>query len=438
MTDEPDAPEPWLREDPPGAADLLVTELNAGLDRALDRLRSWSAKVVRGAVLAWLFALATGVASAQGPVQLTLDHRAIADRIVRQLDLQPGEKVLLVTQPGAFDALVPHLRYAVVKAGGVDLGAMSVLPAPYPESWDLAVLQRGAQGARDALHSALREFDAAVMMPGAAPSDPVYAALQELLREGHGRTVHFHWDGGSAPSAVALPGQPLPARPAQDALYQRALLRTDYAAVAALERRFAAALRASEAHLTTPAGTDLRFRIGDRPVNFQDGDASAARARRAVVLIDREIELPCGAIRVAPIEDTVEGWIAFPPSQWDGRPVEGLKLRFAKGKVAEVVARTGRDAVLAEMERAGEAGRAFREIALGFNPELAIPERGPWIPYYGYGAGVVRLSIGDNSELGGVVKGGYVRWNFFTDVSLSVGGVPWVEDGRLTPPQATP
>jgi hypothetical protein len=50
------------------------------------------------------------------------------------------------------------------------------------------------------------------------------------------------------------------------------------------------------------------------------------------------------------------------------------------------------------MQRAGAAGRAFREFALGLNPLLAVPDRTPWIPYYGYGAGVVRLSLGDNSS----------------------------------------
>ena len=53
--------------------------------------------------------------------------------------------------------------------------------------------------------------------------------------------------------------------------------------------------------------SDLRFRIGDRPVTLQDGDASAARAARGRVLIDREIELPAGVVRVAPLEETVEG-----------------------------------------------------------------------------------------------------------------------------------
>ena len=156
-------------------------------------------------------------------------------------------------------------------------------------------------------------------------------------------------------------------------------------------------------HITSPGGTDLRFRAGDRPANLQDGDASAARTAQGKVLVDHEIELPAGVVRVAPLEDTVEGVIAFPPSQWDGRPVEGLKLRFAKGRVVEITAASGKDAVEAEMQKAGDAGRAFREIGLGFNPLLAVPERTPWIPYYGYGAGVVRLSLGDNTELGGAV-----------------------------------
>jgi hypothetical protein len=84
------------------------------------------------------------------------------------------------------------------------------------------------------------------------------------------------------------------------------------------------------------------------------------------------------------------------------------------------------------MDAAGASGRAFREFALGFNPLLAIPTVGdPWIPYYGYGAGVVRLSLGDNTELGGAVGGGYVRWNFFIDATVEVDGDVWVRDGTL-------
>jgi hypothetical protein len=339
-----------------------------------------------------------------------------------------------LAHPGTFEDLLPYVRYEVMRAGGIDLGVVDVMREPVPESFDAAILVKGAREARTHYKAMFRDVDAAIMMPGATTAHPAYLAMQDWLKddlaERRGRrTIHFHWiENGSA---YPIAGQPLPLRPAMDALYQRALLQTDYQALGEIERRFAAALREGEVHVTSPGGTDLRFRAGDRPANRQDGDASAARTAQGKVLVDHEVELPAGVVRVAPLEDSVDGVVAFPPSQWDRRPVEGLKLRFSKGRVVEITAASGRDAVEAEMRRAGDAGRAFREIGVGFNPLLAVPERDPWIPYYGYGAGVVRLSLGDNTELGGAVTGGYVRWNFFTDLTVTVGGTTWVRDGRL-------
>jgi leucyl aminopeptidase (aminopeptidase T) len=375
--------------------------------------------------------------------RLTLDYPAIARRLVQQLALKPGERVLSIAHPGTFEDLLPYIRYEVMRAGGVDLGVVGVLREPVPESFDAAVLRKGAREARAHYKTMFRDVDAAIMMPGANTSHPAYLAMQDWLKddltERRGRrTIHFHWiENGSA---YPIAGQPLPSRPEMDAAYQRALLQTDYKALGEAERKFAAALRSGEVHITSPSGTDLRFRTGDRPANLQDGDASAARTARGRVLVDHEIELPAGVVRVAPMEDTVDGVVAFPPSQWDGRPVEGLKLRFAKGRIVDITAASGVDAVEAELRNAGDpsAGqaRSFREFALGFNPLLAVPARTPWIPYYGYGAGVVRLSLGDNSELGGTVAApagqpAYVRWNFFTDLTVTIGATTWVRNGQL-------
>ena len=371
--------------------------------------------------------------------RLTLDHPAMARRLVQQLALKPGERVISIAHPGVFEDLLPYIRYEVMRAGGVDLGVVEVLREPVPESFDPAVLVKGAREARAHYKAMFRDVDAAIMMPGANTSHPAYLAMQDWLKddltERRGRrTIHFHWiENGSA---YPIAGQPLPSRAEMDANYQRALLQTDYQALGGIERRFAAALKSGDVRITSPGGTDLRFRTGDRPANLQDGDASAAHTAQGAVLVDHEIELPAGVVRIAPLEDTVEGVIAFPPSQWDRRPVEGLKLRFSKGRVVEITATSGKDAVEAEMRAAGEAGRAFREIGLGFNPLLAVPARTPWIPYYGYGAGVVRLSLGDNTELGGGVAAApgqpaYVRWNFFTDLTVTVGNTIWVRNGTL-------
>ena len=135
----------------------------------------------------------------------SLDYRAIAERIARQMALQPGERVLLVVSSGEFEELLPHLRYAVMEAGGVDLGAREVLVAP--EGSDQDVLARGQAASLDALTAMFRDVDLAVLLPGAAPWNPEYAAMSAILREGRGRTIHFHWRGQDPfRSAIAVAG----------------------------------------------------------------------------------------------------------------------------------------------------------------------------------------------------------------------------------------
>jgi hypothetical protein len=385
--------------------------------------------LIRVSVLGFIVSSILCVAPAVAQPRLTMDWAAMAERLVAQLAPQPGERILLLARPGDFDDILPHLRYALMEAGAVDLGVVDVLEEPFPEDWDAEVLRRGSAASRAAYKEMFRDVDGAIMMPGARAGQPAYSALQDWLNEDVGRTIHFHWTQNG--SAFPIPGQPLPGQTAIDAHYQRALLETDYEALAANQREFVQVMRDAEVRVTSPIGTDISFRIGDRPVNLQDGDASKARTDQGVILIDREIELPAGSIRVAPLEETVNGVVAFPHSQWDGRPVIGLRITFERGRIVGVTADSGLEAVQAELDSVPAQARAFREFALGFNPLLAVPERNPWIPYYGYGDGVVRLSLGDNSELGGTVTGGYVRWNFFTDTTVRLDDEVWVRAGRL-------
>src|SRR5262245_10028935 len=92
--------------------------------------------------------------------RLTLDYAAIARRIVAQLALKPGERVISVAHPGVFADLVPHIRYEVMRAGGIDLGVVEVLRGPVPESFDAAVLAKGARDARSHYAAMFRDVDA--------------------------------------------------------------------------------------------------------------------------------------------------------------------------------------------------------------------------------------------------------------------------------------
>jgi len=371
------------------------------------------------------------VVTATSPPAQASDWNAVARKIIDRLQLIPGERVVLVADPGQADELVEELLLAVRRGGGDMVGIM-VARGPAPQKWRSDFTDATSQRTMQQLVPMIADVDVGVMLPGAVATDAAYRAFQYHLQRPLGRgvrTIHFHWSG-----AYALNGDPLPITREVADLYQHALLETDYQALAQRQRGFEKAMRAAPVRVTTPAGTRITFRIGNRVVTRQDGDASQARARDGRTLIDREVELPPGAIRVAPIEESVEGEIAFPDGTWGGMPVTGLVMSFSRGKLTGFTARSGREGVEKELASAGDAGRSFREFALGFNPLLSIESAGGrWIPYYGYGAGVVRLSLGDNSELGGKVKGGYVRWNFFTDATVTVGDREWVTGGRMEP-----
>jgi hypothetical protein len=42
------------------------------------------------------------------------------------------------------------------------------------------------------------------------------------------------------------------------------------------------------------------------------------------------------------------------------------------------------------------------------------------------------MSLGDNEEIGGTVRGAYRRWFFFPDATITAGSTTIVRDGRLS------
>jgi hypothetical protein len=194
------------------------------------------------------------------------DWDSIARALVTRMSLTPGERVLLVGMPGKADSLVPALRAAVRRTGASDLGAIGVKEG-WPEDWGTDFTRQLSGASAQALAPLLDEVDLAVMLPGATPADPLYAALQDRLRSGQGRTIHFFTG-----RALTLEGgefDPLPGGCRISGCIAEHNHRE-------LEHR-AAGLRSGDAagdvRVTTPTGTDLRFRIGERAVTRQDGDA---------------------------------------------------------------------------------------------------------------------------------------------------------------------
>ena len=117
---------------------------------------------------------------------------------------------------------------------------------------------------------------------------------------------------------------------------------------------------------------------------------------------------------------------------WNHLAIEtsGLLLTFKDGQVVDIQGPEG-TAVDRALTAAGGAAKSFREFGLGFNPALTINPALPYIGYYGYGAGVVRLSLGDNLEMGGANRGGGVYWNFITNATVTIGNKTLVQGGTL-------
>ena len=375
------------------------------------RNRTYLNRIAVGTLALLLTGYAVGTNSTEEAAG-SLPYNRMAERIAQALQLEKGERVMLRFDP----SLMPELRektQAAMEGEG-------------------AVVNPLAYGPAEDFEKQLDETDIYIWLPAndqaAAYLPEQMAAQVKWLDAGRGRQIHFHWGDGTRGDD----GFNGTHNAAYDRVYAEAL-EIDYAE---LDRQMEAAiakLRAGEVRVTTPAGTDIRFQLGDRFITKQNGNASKAEASLAKARIAWETELPAGAMRMAPLEETVEGVIVIPWMRFDGgAEAKGVRLTFAKGVITEATAEEGDDALKAMLD-GNETLRHFREFGLGMNPKLVTPPGEKWIAYYGYGAGVVRLSLGDNIELGGKVSGGGARWFFFPNATVTAGDETLVEAGRLQP-----
>ena len=333
---------------------------------------------------------------AQPAVALNFDR--MAAHVVEALKPSRGERVMLGGDPEYFQELAVPLRRRLKEAGAAEVADLN--------SADIYLW----------LPLSKREISA----------EERRALGDWLDRGGTHREIHFHWSEGS----VDVDGLHGEHSAALDRIYEDAL-DIDYAALSRAQDQAITLLRSGVVRVRTPEGTDISFRVGDRPFNKQDGDASAERMRMARVRVDREIELPAGVLRVAPIESSVNGRMVIPRARFPKGVARNVLLEIHHGDITLISADEYLDAVEEALTAGGSAARKFREFALGFHPKLEASEGSATLPYYGYGAGVVRMSLGDNAELGGNVRGGFVRWFFFPDATVEVDGRPLVSRGKL-------
>lgn len=204
----------------------------------------------------------------------------------------------------------------------------------------------------------------------------------------------------------------------------------DYEAIGRQGRAVRAALEgAREVRITSPAGTDVTFSIGDRPVQLNDGVVSEEEAK-GPVLLARFASLPGGEVLVAPIESSGRGRVVVPRSRCKSAALTGVSFRLADGKMTNLETGAGGDCLRADLGAYTGPKDVLGSLVIGLNPALQVIEDGAdYRP--SEAAGMVYLGVGGNEMLGGRnrTQGGY----YFPIVGATVvaDGKVLVRDGRL-------
>jgi hypothetical protein len=119
---------------------------------------------------------------------------------------------------------------------------------------------------------------------------------------------------------------------------------------------------------------------------------------------------------------------------WGGG--ESVRFEFQAGRITKVTATKGQAQVLEAWNDATGDKDRIGELVIGAIPKLQ--PSGPWEgrrpPYYGYGAGILRIAIGENWESGGTNRSSLETSFFFADATITAGKIPVVTAGKLVLP----
>lgn len=359
--------------------------------------------------------------SAQSPSS-KVDWGKLAELTVkRSLKVAPGERVILFWDQASDRGAAPAMRTAIHAAGGV------VIDLSVPTQTDLDQIRRLAPEAqalqrtrRDSTWSAaFKGADAAIWLPTplAGMTDRPF---EHLVEKSKVRSIHFHWflppDTADVVKAEALYARAVAVEPA------RLLGR-----ITSLET----AIKGATIKITAPNGTNLTFRVPAAAwIHRNSGDASRSKVRDARSVRDREEELPASVFRTTELvgmEGTYVGYAGY-----DTRGAI-LQATFAKGRVVKLESKRGAEAIVSTWQKATGDKALPGEFVIGTNPELPSVLPSGFMPYYGYGAGVVRIAIGDNWESGGKNRSsnGEILM-FLPDATVTANGSVLVKDGKLT------
>jgi aminopeptidase len=205
--------------------------------------------------------------------------------------------------------------------------------------------------------------------------------------------------------------------------YYDACLATDTHPVTAWERQSDEVKRLTEwiqgkeeVRISAP-GTDIKLGVADR----------------TWIPCVGEHNMPDGEFFTGPVEDAVDGEVAFSfPATYGGREVSGVQFRFEGGKVVDATAERGEE-FLHEMLDSDDGARRLGELGIGTNYGIATGTKEILLDEKI--GGTVHMAIGMSYPESGGSNDSAVHWDMVCDLrkggSITVDGVQLQRDGRF-------
>ena len=199
----------------------------------------------------------------------------------------------------------------------------------------------------------------------------------------------------------------------------------DHQKMSALGNMVASKLeKASNVHITSPSGTDLRFKLAGRPVQVRDGILDEKDVSKQTL----EESLPSGTVDVAPDESSSEGKIVFDqPTALRGKMLQVLQWTFKNGKLNSYNAVANLDAFTGLYDKATGDKDRLANFTIGLNPNAAL------IGFFGdrIVLGTVTIGIGGNKSLGGTNEASFGHEQSVRKPTVELDGQKLVVDGRI-------
>ena len=184
--------------------------------------------------------------------------------------------------------------------------------------------------------------------------------------------------------------------------------------------------RRRNVHVTTPAGTDVRFTTGGRWILDDNG---------LIVRPGAVGNLPAGKIFVLPQEGTASGTIVI-DSTWEGMILEGpLRFDVEDGLVTSIEGGELADEIksILDLAKSGlrrNRGRAYTLAEFGFGMNSRAKLLGNRLEDQVV-RGSAYFSFGDNTALGGSAKVGVKMSGVMSNPSCTLDDVTLISEGKV-------